>query len=89
MEQKPKENKVNNKRIGAFLLGMAGLVATISVATTQIAQAIVLAGFYGGNMGGEVPASPQNVQLHWLVLTAIITLAAIGLFYLLRPDSKT
>ena len=47
---------MNNKQTGALLLGTAGLVAAISVATTQIAYAIVLAGFYAGNMGGEVPA---------------------------------
>jgi len=79
---------MNNKQIGALLLGTAGLVAAISVATTQIAYAIVLAGFYAGNMGGEVPANPQNVNLHWLVMTAVIVQAAIGLFYVLRPVDK-
>jgi hypothetical protein len=84
-----KENSVINKQVGAFLLGTAGLVAAISVATAQIAYAIVLAAFYAGNMGGEVPAGPQNANLHWLVITVVITLAAIGLFYLFRPPDKT
>ena len=68
----------SNKRIGALLLGTAGLVAAMGVVGTQIAQAIVLAGFYAGNMGGEVPASLQNGQLHWLVITAIIVQATVG-----------
>lgn len=80
---------MNNKQIGAILLSTAGLVAVISVAITQIAYAIVLAGFYAGNMGGEVPTSPQNVQLHWLVLTAVILHAATGLYYLLRPGNES
>jgi hypothetical protein len=80
---------MNNKQIGTLLLGTAGLAAVISVATTQIAYAIVLAGFYAGNMGGEVPAGPQNVNLHWLVMMAVIVQAAFGLFYILRPSDKT
>jgi hypothetical protein len=79
---------MNNKQIGTLLLGTAGLVAAISVATTQIAYAIVLAGFYAGNMGGEVPIGPQNVNLHWVVMTAVIVQAAIGLYYLLHPTNR-
>jgi hypothetical protein len=84
-----KELTVKNKQIGALLFGVAGMVAAIGVAAAQIAQAIVLAGFYAGNMSGEVPTGPQNATLHWLVITAVITLAAIGLFYLFRPASQT
>lgn len=80
---------MNSRQIGAFLLGISGLVAVIGVAAAQIAYAIVLAGFYAGNISGEVPAGPQNATLHWLVLTAVIILAALGLFYLFRPAGPT
>jgi hypothetical protein len=84
-----KELSMNNRQIGAFLFGISGVVAAIGVAAAQVAHAIVLAGFYVGNRGGETPPGPQNANLHWLTLTAVIILAAVGLFYLFRPASQT
>lgn len=80
---------MNNKRTGALLLGAAGLAAAVGAAGAQIANAIVLGGFYAGNMSGEVPPSPEGASLHWVVMTAVAALALLGLFYLLRSASET
>ena len=80
---------MDNKHTGALLLCAAGLVTAIGAAGAQIAAALVLGGFYAGNMSGEVPAGPESANLHWLVIVTTVVLAAIGLFYLFRPSSKT
>jgi hypothetical protein len=76
---------MGNKFTGALLLSAAGLVAAIGVAGAQIASAIVLGGFYAGNMTGEVPSGPSGASLHWLVITAVIVLAVSGLYFLFQP----
>jgi hypothetical protein len=76
------ESILNNKLISAILLSAAGLVAAIGAVGAQIAYAIVLSGFYAGNMTGAVPPSPQGASIHWLVITAVIVLAVSGLYFL-------
>lgn len=79
---------MNNKLAGALLLSAAGLTAAIGVAGTQIANAIVLGGFYAGNITGEVPPGPAGANLHWLVLSAVVVLAIIGLYFLFQPNKE-
>ena len=79
---------MKDKIAGAILLGFSGLVAAIGIAGSQIAYALVKAGFYAGQMTGEVPPGPQNAGLHWLVIAAVIILAVLGLYFLLRPEKK-
>lgn len=75
---------MDNKFTGAVLLAAAGLVAAIGAAGAQIASAIVLGGFYAGNMTGEVPSGPSGASLHWSVIAAVIVLAVSGLVLLFR-----
>ena len=79
---------MNNKLIGALLLSAAGLVAAIGAAGAQIAYAIVLGGFYAGNMTGVIPSGPAGAHLHWLVIAAVVVLAATGLFFLFQPQKE-
>ena len=77
---------MNNRMIGAVLFSAAGLVAAIGVASSQIANAIVLGGFFAGNMTGAIPPSPAHFTLHWIVLITTAILAALGLYFLFRPE---
>ena len=79
---------MNNKLIGALLLSAAGLVAAIGAAGAQIAYAIVLGGFYAGTMTGLNPLGPEGAHLHWLVIAAVVVLAAAGLFFLFQPQKE-
>ena len=79
---------MNNKLISAILLSTAGLVAAIGAVGAQIAYAIVLGGFYAGNITGEVPPGPQGANLHWLVIAAMIVLAILGLYFLFAPGKS-
>lgn len=53
------------KFTGALLLSAAGLITAIGAAGAQIASAIVLGGFYAGNMTGEVSPDPSRASPHW------------------------
>jgi hypothetical protein len=77
---------MNNKIIGAILLSAAGLVAAIGTVGAQIANAIVLGGFYAGPMTGEVPPGPLQASPPWIVGAAILVLAGLGLYFLFRSD---
>lgn len=79
---------MSNKLISAILLSAAGLVATIGAVGAQIAYAIVLGGFYAGNMTGAVPTGPQGASLHWLVIVASLVLAVFGLYFLFTSDKS-
>ena len=79
---------MNNKLISVILLSTAGLVAAIGAVGAQIAYAIVLGGFYAGNMSGAVPTGPQGASLHWLVIVATIVLAVLGLYFLFIPEKS-
>lgn len=80
---------MNNKMIGALLLTASGLITTLGLVGAQIANAIVLSGFFTGDMTYENPPGPQAANLPGLVLVAVIILAALGLFYLLQPAKCT
>ena len=79
---------MNNKLTGALLLSAAGLVTAIGAAGAQIAYAIVLYGFYAGNITGEVPPGPGDTSLHWLVITTVIVLAVFGLYFLAQSTKE-
>lgn len=79
---------MNNKLVSAILFSAAGLVAVIGAVGAQIAYAIVLGGFYAGNMTGVVPPGPQGASIHWLVIAAVIVLAVSGLYFLFAPGKS-
>jgi hypothetical protein len=79
---------MDNKFTGALLLSAAGLVAAIGAAGAQIAYALVLNGFYAGNMTGITPPGPAGAHLHWLVIAAVVVLAASGLYFLFQPKKE-
>ena len=79
---------MNNKLLSAILFSGAGLVAAIGAVGAQIAYAIVLGGFYAGNMTGAVPIGPQGASPHWLVIVATIVLAVLGLYFLFIPEKS-
>ena len=79
---------MNNKLLSAILLSSAGLVAAIGAVGAQIAYAIVLGGFYAGNITGAVPSGPQGASPHWLVIVATIVLAVLGLYFLFIPEKS-
>lgn len=79
---------MGNKFTGALLLSVASLVAAIGAVGAQIASAIVLGGFYAGNMTGEVPPGPSSANPHWSVITAVIVLVVSGLFFLFRSQKE-
>jgi hypothetical protein len=79
---------MNNKLLGAILLGSAGLTAAIGAAGAQIAYAIVLGGFFAGTMTGANPPGPEGANLHWLVIVAVLVLVVFGLYYLLWPKKS-
>ena len=73
---------------GAILLGFSGLVAAVGIAGSQIAYALVKAGFYAGQITGEAPPGPQNASLHWMVIVAVVVLAVLGLYFFVGPEKK-
>ena len=72
---------MQNKLIGAILLSAAGLMTVLGMVGAQIANAIVLGGFYAGNMTGIIPPSPQSATPHWLIILVSIALAIMGLYF--------
>jgi hypothetical protein len=78
---------MNNKFAGALSLSTAGLTAVIGMAGAQIAYATVLGRFYTGNITGEVLPGP-GANLLWLVLSAVVVLAIVGLYFLFQPNKE-
>jgi hypothetical protein len=79
---------MKHKISGAILLGFAGFVMGIGIVGAQIANAIVLSGFYAGNKTGVVPPGPQNASIHGLVIVTVIVLAISGSYFLIRPEKE-
>ena len=79
---------MNNKIAGSILLGFSGLVATIGIVGTQIAYALVKAGFYAGQMTGEIPPDPEGAALHWFIIVSIGMLAILGIYLLFAPEES-
>lgn len=77
---------IQQKIAGAILLGFAGFVMGIGIVGAQIANAIVLSGFYAGDKTGVVPPGPQNASIHGVVIITVILLALTGFYFLLRPE---
>jgi hypothetical protein len=75
---------MNDKSVGAFLLGMAGLIVAISAVGSQFADAIVLGQFFAAKLGGNAPTGPENAGLHIGVVIAAAILAITGLVFLFR-----
>lgn len=71
---------------GAVLFGFAGLTAAVGIAGSQIANAIVLGGFFAGSRTGVVPPGPTEPQLYWIVIVAVVVLAVVGLYLLISPQ---
>ena len=80
---------MNSKLTGALLLSAAGLTTAIGTTGSQIAYAIVLSGFYAGNMTGENPPGQAGASLHWLVVAAVIVLAVFGVYLLFQPEKES
>ena len=78
---------MNNKIAGSILLGFSGLVAAIGTAGTQIAYALVKAGFYAGKMTGENPPGYESTAPHWIIIVSIGILA-LGVYMLFAPDGS-
>lgn len=79
---------MNNKFAGALSLSTAGLTAAIGMAGAQIAYATVLGRFYAGNIIGEILPGPAVANLPWLVLSAVVVLAIVGLYFLFQPNKE-
>jgi hypothetical protein len=77
---------MKDKIAGSILLGFSGLVATIGTVGSQIAYALVKAGFYAGALTGEVPPGPQSASIHGVVVVTTIVLAILGLYFIFRPE---
>jgi hypothetical protein len=78
---------MNDRIAGSILLSASGLVVVLGIAGAQIAQAIVLAGFYAGNLAGAQPLTPQQASPHWIVVPSALVLAAVVLSFLLRREA--
>ncbi len=79
---------MNNKIAGSILLGFSGLVAAIGIVGTQIAYALVKAGFYAGQMTGENPPGPESTVPHWIIIVSIGMLAILGIYLLFAPEES-
>jgi H+/Cl- antiporter ClcA len=79
---------MNNKIAGSILFGFSGLVAAIGTVGTQIAYALVKAGFYAGQMTGENPPGPESAAPHWIIVVSIGILAILGVYFLFAPDKS-
>lgn len=77
---------MNNKLAGSILISASGLAAVIGTVGTQIAYALVKAGFYAGNMTGVVPPGPEQVSALWLVIVPVCVIAVLGLYFLFTSD---
>ena len=78
---------MNYKVAGVILLGFSGLVATIGTVGSQLAYALVKAGFYTGNMTGQVPPGPESAEPHWIVIISMSVLAIMGVYFLFTPNA--
>ena len=76
---------MNQRITGSILLSASGLTLAIGTVGNQIALAIVKAGFFAGDMTGQIPPGPEKANIHWLVLTAATLLAVLGLYFLFYP----
>jgi hypothetical protein len=79
---------MNDGITGSILLSASGLAAVLGIAGAQIAEAIVLGGYYSGNMTGATPPLPQQASPHWIVVACATALAVLGLFFLFRRDKS-
>lgn len=77
---------MNHRIAAALLLGFSGLIAVLGLAGAQIANAIVLSGFYAGPKTGVVPPAPEAAGLPWLVIVVALIQALLGLYLMLKPE---
>jgi|WetSurMetagenome_2_1015567.scaffolds.fasta_scaffold1348840_1 hypothetical protein len=81
-------NAMNKKLLGVILLSVSGLVIAIGTVGAQIAQAVILAGFYAGNHTGEVPLGPGSGSIHWIIFVSAAALALGGVYFLVQPSKS-
>ncbi|AMO33826.1 hypothetical protein J2D69_10290 [Lysinibacillus sphaericus] len=67
--------------VGVALLIMAGLIYTIERAFTMLSTSIVQAGFFAGNMSGEVPDIKMSSFTDNLFVPLFFVLGIITLVY--------
>ncbi len=67
--------------IGVALLIMAGLIYTIERGFTMLSTSIVQAGFFAGNMSGEVPDIKMSSFTDNLFVPLFFVLGIITLVY--------
>lgn len=67
--------------IGVALLIMAGLIYTIECGFTMLSTSIVQAGFFAGNMSGEVPDIKMSSFTDNLFVPLFFVLGIITLVY--------
>ena len=79
---------MKTKIAGVILLGFSGLIATIGIVGSQIAYGIVKAGFYAGNMTGQVPPGPESAVPHWIVIVSVSVLTILGVSLLFVPEKS-
>ncbi|HMN63120.1 MAG TPA: hypothetical protein PJ988_22325 [Anaerolinea sp.] len=77
---------MNHRIAAALLLGFSGLVAVLGLAGAQIANAIVLSGFYAGPKTGAIPPSPEAAGLPLLVIVVSLVQALLGVYLFLKPE---
>ena len=80
--------KMNNKIIGAILITIAGLTTIVGIVGAQIANAIVVNGFYSGQMTGMVPPGPDDVHMNSLIIIVSLVTALLGLYFLLDMEKS-
>ena len=76
------------KIIGFVFIFMSGLVYTLEKGFSLLSTSIVLAGFYSGEMGGEVPEVEANGFFDNLYVPAFLILGLIFLIYGLSKSKK-
>ena len=77
---------MNKKTVGAFLVGWACFLFTLDVLANEISNAILLAGFYAGNITGAIPNGRLQGFSVWVELISGTLLVALGTFFLLSPE---
>lgn len=79
---------MNHRIAASLLLGFSGLVAVLGLAGAQIANAIVLSGFYAGQKTGAIPPGPEAASIPWPVIVIALIQALIGLYLLFKSENQ-
>jgi H+/Cl- antiporter ClcA len=77
---------MTNRTVGTVLLVTSGACCTLGVVGAKLAAALEKSLFHLAGHGGYLPTGADKAQPGWLLTTAVVVLAVLGVRFLFTRD---